>query len=75
MSTKTKLINNNQKISKSNKKLIEIKNAFLRPLPQYSGSAPSSGVDTSDANATQSDILLGKTAYVDNSKLIGTHVC
>lgn len=76
MSTKSKLIDNNQKISKSNKKLMAIKNAFLRPLPQYSGNTTSSsGVDTFDATASQNDIMLGKTAYVNNTKLIGTHVC
>ena len=76
MSTKSKLIKNNQTISNSNKKLMAIKNAFLRPLPQYSGNtASSSGVDTFDATASQNDIMLGKTAYVNNTKLIGTHVC
>lgn len=76
MSTKTKLINNNQTLNSNNKKLMAIKNAFLRPLPEYTGSStPTTSVDTSDANATQSDILLGKTAYVKGTKLIGAHVC
>lgn len=35
MSTKSKLIKNNQTIASSNKNLIAIKIAFLRPLPQY----------------------------------------
>ena len=30
------------------------------------------GVDTSDATATSNDILLGKTAYANDEKIVGT---
>ena len=75
MSTKSKLINNNQTIDNSNKNLLAIKNAFLKPLPQYNGDTPSSGIDTSNATATPDDILSGKTAYARGLEIVGTHVC
>lgn len=33
------------------------------------------GIDTSEANATASDIMLDKTAYVNGQLITGTHVC
>jgi hypothetical protein len=36
---------------------------------------PSQYITTTDANATESDIASGKTAYVNGVKVTGSHVC
>lgn len=69
MSIRTKLEFNNQIINDTNKNLLVIKNAFIRPASDFGK------IDTSDANATQEDILSGKISYVNGTKIIGTHVC
>lgn len=63
---------NNQILEQTNAKLTNIKNSLGSGTGSYN---PEPGVDTSDANATQSDILSGKTAYVNGVKITGTHVC
>ena len=68
----TALQNNNKTLEQTNIKLTNIKNTLNS---KRSGGSGGSKVDTSDADATQSDILSGKTAYVNGTKLTGTHVC
>ena len=62
MSIRTKLEFNNQIINDTNQNLLVIKNAFIRPASDFGK------IDTSDANATQEDILSGKIAYVNGTK-------
>ena len=69
MSIRTKLEFNNKIINDTNQNLMVIKNAFIRLASDFGK------IDTSNANATQEDILSGKIAYVNGTKLIGTHVC
>lgn len=59
MSTKSKLEANNVKISKANKSLLSIRNAVLRPLTEFNL------VNTSDATATQSDIIVPLSTLVE----------
>lgn len=41
------------------------------PINQLKVVSTSSGIDTSDANATENDILSPKTAYVNGIKVTG----
>ena len=44
----------------------------VNALPEAGGGSGGSGLDTSDATATASDILSSKTAYANNIKITGT---
>ena len=47
----------------------------IRSIPTTGGEIPEGYIDTSSATASDSDLLLGKTAFARGNKMIGSHVC
>lgn len=47
----------------------------IRKIPTTGGDIPEGYIDTSGATASESDLLLGKTAFANGNKIIGSHIC
>ena len=53
-------------------KEMSLHDIYIASLFNSGGGGGGGGIDTSDATATAEDIAVGKTAYVNDAKVIGT---